>query len=101
MLSTYNLLNFWDATHPTSVSVVRGPILRSQTSSGSADALRQLRKFVDRFAVTDVQRLKENDPKKVPIKIVIKKCEDSKWFWDPTRFYLKTRRFDKVSLKYP
>ena len=68
MLSTYNLLSFWDATHPTSVSVVRGPILRSQTSSGSADALRQLRKFVDRFAVTDVQRLKENDPKKVPIK---------------------------------
>lgn len=70
MLSTYNLLIFWDTTHPTSVSVVLGRILRSQTSSGSADALRQLRKFVDRFAVTDVQRLKENDPKKVPIKMV-------------------------------
>eukprot|EP00434_Breviolum_minutum_P020860 symbB.v1.2.018401.t1/scaffold1435.1/size118962/6 len=45
-------------------SRVAEEIHRSQTSSGSADALRQLRKFVDRFAVTDVQRLKENDPKK-------------------------------------
>ena len=37
---------------------------RSHTSAASADALRQLRKFVDRFAVTELQRLKENDPKK-------------------------------------
>lgn len=39
-------------------------IHRSHTSAASADALRQLRKFVDRFAVTELQRLKENDPKK-------------------------------------
>eukprot|EP00913_Durusdinium_trenchii_P024369 g22878.t1 len=39
-------------------------IQRSQTQSGAGDALRQLRKFVDRFAVTEVQKLRTDDPKK-------------------------------------
>ncbi|CAJ1381888.1 unnamed protein product [Effrenium voratum] len=38
-------------------------IERSQTVS-SGDAMHQLRKFLDRFAVTEVSKLKDNDPKK-------------------------------------
>ena len=38
---------------------------RSRCQPGAQEALRQLRRFVDRFEATEVKRLREDDPKKV------------------------------------
>jgi len=53
-----NFVEMWERANKLAEEIKR------TQSSESGDALRQLRKFADRFANLEVSKLKENDPKK-------------------------------------